>query len=123
VRAMRLSIEAVDRRLEEAARTLGAGRARVFATVTLPLSLPGVLAAAVLGFARAMGEFGATVTFVSTVPGETETLPLAIYAALQQPGAEAGVARLAAIAIALSLVALVASEWLARRLGRGIHVL
>jgi molybdate transport system permease protein len=123
VRAMRLSIEAVDGRLEEAARTLGAGRWRTFATITLPLSLPGILAGLVLGFARSVGEFGATITFVSSVPGETETLPLAIYAALQQPGGEATVWRLAAVSVALSLVALVASEALARRAGRGLHVL
>ena len=123
VRAMRLSIEAVDRRLEEAARTLGAGRGRVFRTITLPLSLPGVWAGAVLGFARAIGEFGATITFVSDVPGETETLPLAIYAALQRPGGEATVWRLAAVSVALSLVALLGSELLARRSGRGVHVL
>jgi len=121
VRAMRLSIEAVDRRLENAARTLGAGRGRVFATVTLPLSLPGVVAGAVLGFARALGEFGATITFVSNVAGETETLPLAIYAAIQVPGEEATVWRLAAVSVALSLGALVASEALARRSGRGLH--
>ena len=123
VRAMRLSVEAVDRRLEAAASTLGAARARVFWTITLPLSLPGVLAGAVLGFARALGEFGATITFVSNVPGETETLPLAIYAALQQPGGEAMVLRLSAISVLLSLIALVASELLARRAGRGLHVL
>jgi molybdate transport system permease protein len=123
VRAMRLSIEAVDRRLEQAARTLGAGRARVFWTVTLPLSMPGVLAGAVLGFARSIGEFGATITFVSNVPGQTQTLPLAIYSALQQPDGDALVWRLSAIAIALSLVALVASELLTRRAGRGLHVL
>lgn len=123
VRAIRLSIEAVDRRLEQAARTLGAGRARVFRTITLPLSLPGVLAGAVLGFARSIGEFGATITFVSNVPGETQTLPLAIYSALQQPGGDAMVWRLSAISVALSLAALVASEWLARRAGRGLHVL
>lgn len=123
VRAMRLSIEAVDRRLENAARTLGASRARVFRTITLPLALPGVLAAAVLGFARALGEFGATITFVSNVPGETQTLPLAIYAALQTPDGEAQVLRLALISVALSLAALVASELLARRAGRGVHVL
>jgi molybdate transport system permease protein len=87
VRAMRLSIEAVDRRLEEAALTLGAGPWRVFATITLPLAMPGVLAGLVLGFARSLGEFGATITFVSNIPGETQTLPLAIYAALQLPGA------------------------------------
>ena len=123
VRAIRLSIEAVDRRLEQAARTLGAGRWRVFATITLPLSLPGVLAAAVLGFARALGEFGATITFVSNVPGETETLPLAIYAALQLPGGDARVLGLSLISVALSFAALVASELLARRAGRGLHVL
>ena len=88
VRAIRLAIEAVDRRLEQAARTLGAGPCRSFLTITLPLSLPGLLAASVLGFARAIGEFGATITFVSAVPGQTETLPLAIYAALQRPGGE-----------------------------------
>lgn len=123
VRAMRLSIEAVDRRLEDAARTLGAARARVFWTITMPLSLPGVLAASVLGFARALGEFGATITFVSNVPGETQTLPLAIYAALQTPDGEAQVLRLALISVALSLAALVVSELLARRAGRGVHVL
>ena len=123
VRAMRLSIEAVDRRLEQAAATLGAGPWRVFASVTLPLSLPGVIAAAVLGFARALGEFGATITFVSNVPGETQTLPLAIYAALQTPGGEAQVLRLACISVLLSLAALLASEILARRSGRGLHVL
>ncbi|HSI16866.1 MAG TPA: molybdate ABC transporter permease subunit [Sphingomonas sp.] len=123
VRAMRLSIEAVDRRLEGAARTLGAGRRRVFATITLPLSLPGILAGAVLGFARGLGEFGATITFVSNVPGETQTLPLAIYAALQTPGGDALVWRLSAISVALSLAALIGSELLARRAGRGLHVL
>ncbi|MES2042789.1 MAG: molybdate ABC transporter permease subunit [Pseudomonadota bacterium] len=123
VRAMRLSIEAVDRRLEGAARTLGAGRWRAFATITLPLSLPGILAGAVLGFARGLGEFGATITFVSNVPGETQTLPLAIYAALQTPGGDALVWRLSAISVALSLAALIGSELLARRAGRGLHVL
>src|SRR3569623_444548 len=115
VRAMRLSIEAVARRLEGAARTLGAGRWRVFATLTQPLSLPGILAGAVLGFARGLGEFGATITFVSNVPGETRTLPLAIYAALQAPGGDALVWRLSAISVALSLAAVVGSELLARR--------
>lgn len=121
VRAMRLSIEAVDRRLEDAARTLGANRWRVFRTITLPLSLSGVTAGAVLGFARALGEFGATITFVSNVPGETETLPLAIYAALQRPGGEAMVLRLAMMSVALSLAALIASELIARRAGRGVR--
>jgi molybdate transport system permease protein len=123
VRAMRLSIEAVDARLENAARTLGAGPWRVFWTLTLPLSVPGILAGAVLGFARSIGEFGATITFVSNVPGETRTLPLAIYSVLQQPGGEAMAWRLSAISVALSLAALVASELLARRAGRGLHVL
>nr|WP_238303288.1 molybdate ABC transporter permease subunit [Sphingomonas phyllosphaerae] len=123
VRAMRLSIEAVDRRLEQAARTLGATRWRAYATVTLPLAAPGIAAALVLGLARAIGEFGATITFVSNVPGETQTLPLAIYAALQRPGGEAEVWRLAAVSVALSLVALVVSEALVRRAGRGVHVL
>jgi molybdate transport system permease protein len=123
VRATRLSVEAVDPRLESAARTLGASRARVFRTITLPLSLPGLTAGMVLGFARSVGEFGATITFVSNVPGETETLPLAIYAALQRPGAEETVWRLAAVSVALSLIALTASEWLGRRWGRRLHVL
>ena len=121
VRAIRLSLEAVDRRLEVAARTLGAGPWRTFAAITLPLSLPGVLAAAVLGFARSLGEFGATITFVSNIPGETQTLPLAIYAALQVPAGDSAVARLAFLSLLLSLAALVASEWLVRRgpLGAG----
>lgn len=123
VRAMRISIEAVDRRLENAARTLGAGPWRVFWTLTLPLSTPGVLAGAVLGFARSIGEFGATITFVSNVPGETQTLPLAIYSALQQPGADALVWRLSCVSVGLSLFALIASELLTRRAGRGLHVL
>ncbi|WP_294320036.1 molybdate ABC transporter permease subunit [uncultured Sphingomonas sp.] len=123
VRAIRLSIEGVDRRLESAARTLGASRTRVFWSVTAPLSLPGVLAGMVLGFARALGEFGATITFVSNVPGETATLPLAIYSALQVPGGEASVVRLAVMSVALSLIALIVSEGLARRGGRRVHVL
>lgn len=123
VRAMRISIEAVDRRLESAARTLGAGPVRVFWTITVPLSLPGVVAGAVLGFARALGEFGATITFVSNIPGETRTLPIAIYTALQVPGSDAEVWRLALISVALSLAALVVSEALIRRGTRGQHVL
>ena len=125
VRAMRLSLEAVDTRLEDAARTLGAGPWRAFLTITFPLSLPGILAGAVLGFARSIGEFGATITFVSNIPGETRTLPLAIYSALQMPDGDAMVARLAGISVALSLVALVAAELLARRFGTrgGGHVL
>lgn len=123
VRAIRLSLEAVDRRLEQAARSLGAGPWRTFATVTLPLALPGVLAGLVLGFARALGEFGATITFVSNVPGETQTLPLAIYSALQVPGGEGQVLRLSALSIAIAFAALLASELVARRTGRGSHVL
>jgi len=125
VRAIRLSLEAVDRRLEGAARTLGAGPVRTFATITFPLSLPGVLAGVVLGFARSIGEFGATITFVSNIPGETRTLPLAIYSALQVPGGETAVTRLAIIAALLSLAALMLSEYLSRRAGsgRGGHVL
>lgn len=123
VRAIRLSIEAVDPRLEEAARTLGAGPWRVFRSITLPLSLPGILAALVLGFARSIGEFGATITFVSNVPGQTQTLPLAIYSALQTPDGDATVFRLALIAVAIAVAALVASELLARRQGRKLHVL
>ncbi|BAK67928.1 molybdate ABC transporter permease protein [Sphingobium sp. SYK-6] len=119
VRAMRLSIEAVDRRLEGAARTLGASPVRVFFSITLPLAAPGLLAGAVLGFARSIGEFGATITFVSNIPGETRTIPIAIYSALQIPGNEAAVTRLAAIAVLLSLGALVLSEVLARRMGQG----
>ena len=118
VRAMRLSLEAVDRRLEAAARTLGAGRARVFVTVTLPLMAPGILAGVVLAFARALGEFGATITFVSNIPGETRTLPIALYTLTQTPDGEAAAARLALIAVGLALAAVVASEWLARRLAR-----
>lgn len=121
VRAIRLSIESVDRRLEGAARTLGAGPLRVFLTISLPLCLPGVLAGVILGFARSIGEFGATITFVSDIPGETRTLPIAIYAALQAPGAEAVVTRLAIASILLSLTALLLSEMLARRMGAGVR--
>ena len=120
VRAVRLSIEAVDRGLEEAGGTLGASPALVFLTVTLPLAWPGVLAGAVLAFAKALGEFGATITFVSSIPGETQTLPIAIYSALQVPGGEAAALRLSVIAVALSLGALVASEALARRSRRHV---
>ncbi|WP_020679822.1 molybdate ABC transporter permease subunit [Marinobacterium rhizophilum] len=114
VRAIRLSLEAVDRRLEDAARTLGAGRLRVFATITLPLTLPGILAGTVLAFARCLGEFGATITFVSNIPGETRTLPLAMFSFIETPGAEAQAARLCIIAIVIALAALLFSEWLAR---------
>lgn len=116
VRAIRLSLEAVDRRLEAAALTLGASRTRVFFTVTLPLTAPGLLAGAILGFARSMGEFGATISFVSNLPGITQTLPLAFFSMIQQPGGEAAAFRLTVIAIGLSFLALLASELLARRL-------
>ncbi len=115
VRAIRLSMAAVDRRLETVARTLGAARVRVFVSVTLPLALPGIMTGALLSFARSLGEFGATITFVSNIPGETETLPLAIYSLTQTPGGDAQALRLSVIAVALSIAALVASEWLTRR--------
>ena len=115
VRAIRLSMDAVDPRLEAAGRTLGAGPWRVFFTVTLPLSWPGLLTGALLGFARALGEFGATITFVSNIPGETRTLPLAIYGATQVPGGDAEALRLSIISVAISLAALAASEWLVRK--------
>ncbi|MDU6409845.1 MAG: molybdate ABC transporter permease subunit [Yersiniaceae bacterium] len=114
VRAIRLALEAIDLRLEQAARTLGASPWRVFFTLTLPLSLPGIIVGAVLAFARSLGEFGATITFVSNIPGETRTLPLAMYTLIETPGAEAAAARLCVIAIVLSLGALLLSEWLAR---------
>ncbi len=120
VRAIRLAIEAVDPRLEEAAATLGASGASVFLRVTLPLALPGVLAGAVMGFAKAMGEFGATITFVASIPGETRTLPSAIYALLQIPGQEGPAAQLVLWAVAVSVVAVILSEWLARRLAARI---
>ncbi|WP_024889276.1 molybdate ABC transporter permease subunit [Luteimonas huabeiensis] len=115
VRAIRLSIEHVDRRLEQAAATLGASPWRVFATVTLPLAWPGLVAGAVLGFAKALGEFGATITFVSAIPGQTRTIASAIYGLMQVPGGEAGIWRLALVSMALSLGALLVSEWLVRR--------
>ena len=116
VRAIRLSIEAVDRRLEAAARTLGAGPVRAFFTVTLPLTAPGILTGAILGFARSLGEFGATITFVSNIPGETRTLPIALYTLVQAPGGEAAAMRLVAVSVALAFAALLASELVARRL-------
>ena len=119
VRAIRLSIESVDRRLEQAAGTLGANPLQVFLTVTLPLILPGILAGTVLAFSKAMGEFGATITFVSNIPGETQTLPSAIYTFLQVPGGEGGALRLTAVSVAIAMAALVVSEFLARRAGRG----
>ncbi|MBP9182460.1 MAG: molybdate ABC transporter permease subunit [Fuscovulum sp.] len=120
VRAMRLAIEAVDPRLEQAAATLGARRPWVFATVTLPLILPGVVAGAILAFAKAMGEFGATITFVSNIPGQTQTLPSAIYAFLQVPGGEAQATRLVMVAIVIAMAALLVSEWVSRAVARRI---
>jgi molybdate transport system permease protein len=118
VRAMRLSLESVDPGFEDAARTLGAGPFDRFATVTLPLMMPGVLAGLVTAFAAGLGEFGAVITFASNIPGETRTLPLALYTALQTPNGDAEAARLAAVSFALGLAGLAVSEWLARRLMR-----
>jgi molybdate transport system permease protein len=116
VRAMRLSIEAVDQRLEVAARTLGAGWWRTFFTITLPLSLPGIIAGAILSFAKSFGEFGATITFVSNIPGETQTLPIAIYSFLQVPGGESAAIRLAILSVVVSMIAIIGSEWMERRI-------
>ena len=121
VRAIRLSFEAIDRRLEDAAATLGAKPLSVFFTVTLPLALPGVIAGMVLGFAKALGEFGATITFVSNIPGQTQTLSAAIYTFTQIPGGDAAAGRLVIVAIVIALAALVASEWFARRAGMRYH--
>jgi molybdate transport system permease protein len=118
VRAIRLSVEAIDRRLESAAATLGANRLRVFVTVTLPLILPGIIAGMVLSFARALGEFGATITFVSNIPGQTQTIPTAIYTYIQTPGGDTQALRLTAISIAISFGALLLSEVVARRATR-----
>ncbi len=120
VRAMRLSLEGVDRKLEAAARSLGAGRWRVALTITLPLMAPGILTGAILGFARSLGEFGATITFVSNIPGETRTLPIALYELTQIPGSNGPAYRLAALAVLLALAALLGSEFAARRLNRRI---
>ena len=120
VRAIRLAIEAVDPRLEQAASTLGAGRMAGFILVTLPLIVPGILAGAVLGFAKAMGEFGATITFVANIPGQTQTLPSAIYAFLQVPGGEASALRLVGLSLVVALGAVLISEWLARRVAARI---
>jgi len=121
VRAVRLSFEAIDRRLEDAASTLGASRAWAFITITLPLALPGIIAGMVLCFAKALGEFGATITFVSNIPGETQTISAAIYTFTQVPGGDAAAGRLVIVAIVIALAALVASEWLARRAGTRFH--
>jgi molybdate transport system permease protein len=120
VRAIRLSIEAIDPRLGAAAQTLGAGRVGVFITITLPLALPGIVTGILLAFARSLGEFGATITFVSNIPGETQTLPLAIYALTQVPGGDEQALRLCILSIVLSLAALIASETLVRRAGRSV---
>jgi molybdate transport system permease protein len=121
VRAIRLSIEAIDRRLEDAAATLGAGPFWNFATLTLPLALPGIIAGAMLAFARALGEFGATITFVSNIPGETQTISAAIYTLTQVPGGDSAALSLVVVAVVISLAALVASEWLARRATARLH--
>jgi molybdate transport system permease protein len=121
VRAMRLSIEATDRRLEAAARTLGASPGWVFLTITLPLIAPGIIAGMILAFARSMGEFGATITFVSNIPGETQTLPSAIYTFTQVPGGDAGAFRLTVISLLISMTALLLSELLARKAGRALE--
>ena len=120
VRAVQLSIEAIDRRLEHAAATLGANPPWVFVTISLPLMLPGIIAGTILTFARAMGEFGATITFVSSIPGETETLPVAIFNLLQVPGGDAAALRLTVMSIVLSFAALLVSEFLAWRAGKGL---
>jgi molybdate transport system permease protein len=118
VRAIRLSIASIDRRLEVAARTLGGSRLWVFASITLPLALPGIITGTLLSFARGLGEFGATITFVSNIPGETQTLPLAVYTFTQVPGADLGALRLSIISVVLSIMALAASEWVTRRVER-----
>ena len=121
VRPIRLSIEAVDRRLEQAAATLGAVPWQVFLTVTLPLALPGVLAGMVLGFAKAIGEFGATITFVSNIPGETQTISSAVYSLIQTPEGDSAALRLVVVSILISMAALMASEWFARRALLRLH--
>src|SRR5476649_1932221 len=121
VRPIRLSIEAIDRRLEDAAGTLGANGFWVFATITLPLALPGIIAGAMLGFAKALGEFGATITFVSNIPGETQTISAAIYTLTQVPDGDRAALQLVVVSIVISMTALVASEWFARRAGARLH--
>ena len=121
VRAIRLSIEAIDTRLEDAASTLGANPIWTFATVTLPLALPGIIAGAILAFARALGEFGATITFVSNIPGETQTISAAIYTLTQVPNGDADAMKLVIVAVIISLGALMISEWLARRATARLH--
>ena len=121
VRPIRLSIEAVDQKLEQAAETLGAGPFRVFLTVTLPLALPGVLAGMVLGFAKAIGEFGATITFVSNIPGETQTISSAIYSLIQTPNGDAAALRLVVVSAIIAVAALIGAEWFARRATQRVH--
>lgn len=122
VRSIRLSIEAVDNKLEEAAGTLGASPLWVFLTVTLPLILPGIIAGMILAFAKAMGEFGATITFVSNIPGETQTLSAAIYTFTQVPGGDAGALRLTIVSVVISMLALLVSEFLARIIGKRVSM-
>jgi molybdate transport system permease protein len=121
VRAIRLSIEAIDRRLEDAAATLGANRLWLFITITLPLALPGIIAGMMLAFARALGEFGATITFVSNIPGETQTISAAIYTLAQVPGGDSAALQLVIVAVVISVAALMASEFFARRAGARLH--
>jgi molybdate transport system permease protein len=121
VRAIRLSIEAIDRKLEDAAATLGANRGWTFMTVTLPLALPGIIAGMMLAFARALGEFGATITFVSNIPGETQTISAAIYSLIQVPGGDADALKLVFISVVICFAALLSSEWLARRATARLH--
>jgi molybdate transport system permease protein len=121
VRAIRLSIEAIDRRLEDAAATLGANRSWTFITVTLPLALPGIIAGMMLAFARALGEFGATITFVSNIPGETQTISAAIYSLIQVPGGDSDALKLVVISVVICVAALLASEWLAKRATARLH--
>ncbi|HEY5306025.1 MAG TPA: molybdate ABC transporter permease subunit [Pseudolabrys sp.] len=121
VRAIRLSIEAIDRRLEDAAATLGANRMWLFLTITLPLALPGIIAGMMLAFARALGEFGATITFVSNIPGETQTISAAIYTLTQVPGGDRAALSLVIVSVIISLAALIASEWFARRAQARLH--
>ncbi|MDN3680720.1 molybdate ABC transporter permease subunit [Vibrio tapetis subsp. quintayensis] len=122
VRAIRLSLETVDEKLEQAARTLGASPLKVFLTITLPLTLPGIVSGVMLAFARSLGEFGATISFVSNIPGETQTLPLAMYNFIETPGSEMDAARLCVISIVVALLSLVGSEWLSSRMHRWIGI-
>ncbi|WP_305463003.1 molybdate ABC transporter permease subunit [Photobacterium leiognathi] len=123
VRSIRLALEGVDKKLEQAARTLGASPLRVFTTITLPLTIPGILTGTILAFARALGEFGATITFVSNIPGQTQTIPLAMYSFIETPGAESEAARLCVVAIVIALSSLFASEWLTRIARKRLEVM